>query len=121
MKDIIKKSFLLGIGITDLTTKTIRKEVESYMKENNINRDEAKKQTDKVIKGIQKNKGKYIKQVRKELAGLEKAIKTQVKIKGKPIAKKVTKKAKATGKKIVKKAKQKIGKDRIVKASVRKK
>ena len=58
MKELLRKGFLLGIGITELTTTKVKKEIHKYMKENNINKSEAEKYAKEFSKDIY---GEYIK------------------------------------------------------------
>lgn len=91
MKDLMKKSFLLGLGITALTKDKIEKELSSYMKKNKINSNEGKKFTDGLLKDLEKNRKKYVALLKKEAMNFEKTLSAKAKSAEKKIRKKVPK------------------------------
>lgn len=125
MKDLIKKSFLFGIGITEMTKDKVKKEVEEYIKKNNINKEEAKKFTDKVLNDFEKNKKIYMDKLKEEMAKIESEISSKIKDVKKQYNKQVKKtkpKIKKAVKKTVKNVKKtakKIGRKPVVKKVIK--
>jgi polyhydroxyalkanoate synthesis regulator phasin len=91
MKDLMKKSFLLGLGITALTKDKIEKELSGYMKKNKIDSKEGKKFTEDLLKDLEKNRKKYVALLKKEAMNFEKTLSEKAKSAEKKIRKKVPK------------------------------
>ena len=101
MKKTAKKVVLLGIGLASLAAKHAKKATDKLMKDNKINREEAKRIADKLIKeGIKEEK-----RIRTKLEAEAKKFLNSLEAVSKKEAKKYTKK-KNTKKKPKKKGKK---------------
>lgn len=75
MKDLVKKGFLVGLGITEIGKQKLEQEVKKYLDKNNITREESKKAAEVFVKDLDKYKNKATKVIKKELARAEKELK----------------------------------------------
>lgn len=108
MKDIIKKSFLLGLGVASMTSKQAEKAVKGLVKKNAVTINEGRQMLGKVRKHAERESKRVsrfaqqeAKRVAKELGFVSKAQIGRVKKMLKSVEKDLTSKGRITAKKIL--------------------
>ena len=91
MKDIVKKSFLVGLGVTAMAKGKVEAELKKLLKENDITAGEAQKAANQFLKDVEKYKKKAMRAIKKEMLAAEKEIKKKARAYQKTTKKKVVK------------------------------
>jgi len=80
MKDVIKKGFLIGLGMTVLSKQKLQAELKRFLKENDISAAEANKAAQEFLKDVKKYQSKAAKVLKKELLVAEKELRRKARM-----------------------------------------
>lgn len=100
MKDVVRKGFLVGLGITAMATSRLEKEVKGFLKENDITQEEAAKAAKSFLKDVERYQKKAVSALKKEMRAAEQHLKKEAAAVRKAASKKIVARQKrATAKK----------------------